>query len=87
MNTSGAYFDCDGSPLPEAAPFFEYCFATDEAKPGPEFNARKLAVYGKPGIFDDDLILQSLVEGWSIEETCLRGLEVEAEMEQQGNRE
>jgi len=85
MNTSGSYFDANGQPLPEAEPFFVFLEGSDDPAPGPEFNARKLACWGKPGIFDDDLILQSLVEGWSVEETCLRGLEVEAEL--QGNRE
>lgn len=80
MRTDGAYFDCDGQPLPEAAPFLEYRFGCDEPEPGPEMRARWDAVRGRHGIFDDDLILQSLVEGWSVDETLLRGLEVEADL-------
>ncbi len=88
MLNRGQYFDADGSPLPEAQPFFEYVSGSDEPEPGPEYHERFAAVRGKPGVFDPELILQSLVEGWSVEETCLRGLEIEADLEEQrSNRE
>jgi hypothetical protein len=83
MSTMGAYFTADGNPTREAQPFFEYCFATDEAKPGPEFHERKAAVAGKRGHFTDELILQSLIEGWSVAETILRGQEPEIDLAQQ----
>lgn len=83
MLTHGAYFKADGQPRPEAEPFFEYRCGSDDPEPGPEFLARREAVAGKPGAFDDELILQSLVEGWSIEETQIRGLEIAADLEAQ----
>ena len=74
-----AYFDTDGNPTPEAMPFFYYPAGSDIPEPTAEHEARWEAVAGKLPNFDGDLILESLVKGWSVEETIERGREDEAE--------
>ena len=73
------YFDVDGNPTSEAAPFFFYPKGSDIPEPTPEYEARWAAVAAKVANFDGDLILESLVKGWSVEETIAQGLEDDAE--------
>lgn len=73
------YFDEHGNPTPEAAPFFRCVEGSDIPEPTPEHNARWEAVAAKVANFDGDLITESLVKGWTVEETIAQGLEDEAE--------
>lgn len=73
------YFDVDGNPTPEAAPFFYYPEGSDIPEPTAEHESRWEAVAGALPNFDGDLILRSLIEGWSVEETIERGRDEEAE--------
>ena len=73
------YFDELGNPTAEAAPFFRCPEGSDIPEPTAEYEARCEAVAAKVANFDGELILESLVRGWTVEETIAQGLEDEAE--------
>lgn len=73
------YFDINGNPMPEAARFFYRPKGSDFWEPTAEYEARWEAVAARVANFDGDLITESLVKGWSVEETIAQGLEDDAE--------
>ena len=75
------YFDGHGAPTAEAAPFFYYPEGADIGCPEPtkQHQDRWDAVAAQVANFDGNLILDSLVRGWSLEETIAEALEIEAE--------
>jgi hypothetical protein len=73
------HFDDKGQPTPEAAPFFFYPEGSDIPEPTPEHEARWQAVAEHVANFDGSLILESLINGWTVEETIAQGLEDQSE--------
>lgn len=66
------YFDEQGLPTPEAAPFF-----TSDGEGNAVWEARYSAVAAAVRDFEGDLITESLIKGWTVAETIAQGREDE----------
>lgn len=73
------YFDENGKPTAEAAPFFHFPQGSDIAEPTDAWEARWAAVAAHAPNFDGDLITESLVKEWTVDETVAQALEDDAE--------